>query len=110
MLNQTRAMRSDDTKVVVEGDGTGTKRPVGKDLEKGGVKGDDMRPNSGALDGLEESKAENPSDVSQQERRKILEDSRTNTEIAGRRTTTAREVINGHDPEHPLSRHSEEGM
>jgi hypothetical protein len=64
VLNQTRAMRSNDTKATVEGDGTGTKHPVGKDLEKGVVKCDDMKPNSGALDSLEESKAENPPNVS----------------------------------------------
>ena len=32
---------------------------VAKDLEKGVVKRDNMKPDSGALDGLEESKAEN---------------------------------------------------
>jgi hypothetical protein len=109
VLNQTRATRSNDTKATVEGDGTGTKRPVGKDLEKGVVKCDDMKPNSGALDSLEESKAENPPNVSQRERREMFQDSRTNTEIAGRCTTTALEAINGHDPEHPLPRHNEEG-
>jgi hypothetical protein len=110
VLNQTRAMKSDDTKAAVEGEGIGTRRPVGKDLEKGVVKRDDMKPDSGALDGPEESKAENPPNVSQQERREIFEDGQTNTEIAGRSTTTAREAINDHDPEHSLPRYNEEGM
>jgi hypothetical protein len=42
-------MRSDDTKAAVEGKDTGTRRPVGKDFEKGVVRRDDMKPDSGTL-------------------------------------------------------------
>jgi hypothetical protein len=110
VLSQRGVERLDDKEAVIEGEDTGTRGTVRKELEKGAVKRADIEATSGTLDRLEASKERASLTTFQRERRDGFEDGHKNTELAGSSTTAAHEAIAGHDPDHPLPRRDVKGM